>query len=405
MHFPPIKEQIDLLSRGVEKFVTPEDLERKLKYCEKSGKPLKVKLGADPSRPDLHIGHAVVLRKMRQFQDLGHHAILIIGDFTAAIGDPTGRNKTRPHISLQDAQANGQSYVEQALLVLDAKDLEVVHNSSWLSTMNFEDVIKLSAQYTVAQMLERDDFSKRYKSGVPISIHEFLYPLAQAQDSVALQADVELGGTDQLFNLLVGRELQRQADQTPQVIMTMPLLEGTDGVEKMSKSMDNYIGLTEAPDQMYGKILSIPDELIVKYFLLTTNVPDYHIKEIELAMKSGGNPRDYKRELGRTLVTLYFDEPTAITAEQAFDSLFIKKQTPDEMPEYTLERNTNERSLIDILTAAGILETRSDVRRMIKQNAISIDEEKISDESFKFEFQREYIVKVGKRKFLRVKCS
>ena len=405
MHFPPVNEQIDILSRGADKFVSPEELEHKLKRCEKSGLPLKVKLGADPSRPDLHIGHAVVLRKMRQFQDLGHHAILIIGDFTAAIGDPTGRNKTRPHISLQDAQANGQSYVEQATLVLDAKDLEVVNNSNWLATMNFEAVIKLSAQYTVAQMLERDDFSKRYKSGVPISIHEFLYPLAQAQDSVALHSDVELGGTDQLFNLLVGRELQRQSNQEPQIIITMPLLEGTDGVEKMSKSMDNYIGLTEAPDQMYGKVLSIPDELIIKYLLLTTEVTPVRIKEIELAMKSGANPRDFKRELARSLVELYYDQSSALAAEAAFDDLFIKKQTPDDMPEFCLTQAATERTLIDILPAAKILETRSEVRRMIKQNAVSIDEEKISDELFKFESNREYIVKVGKRKFLRVKCS
>lgn len=405
MKFPPIKEQMDLLSRGVEKFVSPEELEQKLIRSEKTGKPLRVKLGADPSRPDLHIGHAVVLRKLRQFQDLGHHAILIIGDFTAAIGDPTGRNKTRPHISLKDAQQFGKSYVEQATLVLDAQDLEVVHNSTWLSKMSFRDVIELAAQYTVAQMLERDDFSKRYKSGVPISIHEFLYPLAQAQDSVALKVDVELGGTDQLFNLLVGRELQRQAGQDAQIILTMPLLEGTDGKEKMSKSMDNYVGLTEAPDQMYGKILSIPDDLIIKYFLLTTNVAPGRIEEIKQAMEAGANPRDYKRELARALVGLYYDENAAREAETAFDRLFIKKQIPDDMPEYVLTAESSRRTIVDVLTAGNILDSRSEVRRMIKQNAVSVDDEKINDEHFHFEPGTESIVKVGKRKFLRVICA
>lgn len=405
MKFPPIKEQMDLLSRGVEKLVSPEELEAKLVRSEKSGQPLKVKLGADPSRPDLHIGHAVVLRKLRQFQDLGHHAILIIGDFTAAIGDPTGRNKTRPHISLQDAQGYGESYVEQATLVLDGKDLEVVHNSTWLSQMTFREVIELSAQYTVAQMLERDDFSKRYKNGVPISIHEFLYPLAQAQDSVALNVDVELGGTDQLFNLLVGRELQRQAGQDPQIILTMPLLEGTDGKEKMSKSMDNYVGLTEAPDQMYGKILSIPDDLIVKYFLLATDVAPQRISQIEAEMKTGANPRDFKRELARALVSLYHDENAAVEAETTFDKLFIKKQIPDEMPTYELAADRSDRTIVDILTAANILDSRSEVRRMIKQNAVSVNAEKIEDEHFQFDTGMEYTVKVGKRKFLRVVCT
>ncbi|MCF7797942.1 MAG: tyrosine--tRNA ligase, partial [Candidatus Marinimicrobia bacterium] len=284
-------------------------------------------------------------------------------------------------------------------------DLEVVHNSSWLSQMTFPDVIELSAQYTVAQMLGPDDFSKRYKSGVPISIHEFLYPLAQAQDSVALNVDVELGGTDQLFNLLVGRELQRQAGQEPQIILTMPLLEGTDGKEKMSKSMDNYVGLTETADQMYGKLLSIPDDLILKYFVLTTDVPGDRIQQIETEMKAGANPRDFKRELARAVVSLYYDDKAALEAENSFDKLFIKKQVPDDMPEYSLAAEHCERTIVDVLTDANILASRSEVRRMIRQNAVSVDDEKIEDEYFHFAPGHEYIVKVGKRKFLKVLCD
>ncbi len=405
MHFPPVKEQMDTLTRGIEKFINPDELEAKLLKAEKSGKPLKVKLGADPSRPDLHLGHAVVLRKLRQFQNLGHHAILIIGDFTAAIGDPTGRNKTRPHISLAEAREHGRSYVEQATLVLEPNDLEVVNNSDWLKQMDFTEVINLAARYTVAQMLERDDFNKRYKAGVPISVHEFLYPLAQAQDSIQLEADVELGGTDQLFNLLVGRELMRQAGQTPQVILTMPLLEGTRGVEKMSKSLDNYIGLTEPPDQIYGKILSIPDELLLKYFLLATPVPRSRISAMEQQLKNGANPRDYKRELAREVVALYYDTASAEAAQSAFDSLFIKKEIPDNIPEFKISNRSESPSIIDVLVDSGMLSSRSEVRRMIRQNAVTVNQEKCTDEYFSLIGGNQYIIKIGKRRFLKVICT
>ena len=403
MKFPPIKEQIDILQRGIEDFVSPEALEEKLEVALKKDQPLRVKLGADPSRPDLHIGHAVVLRKLREFQDLGHQAILIIGDFTASIGDPTGRNKTRPSITLEESRRHGASYLEQASLILDQDRLEVVYNGDWLNSMNFSEVIKLSAQVTVAQMLERDDFSQRYKSGTPISVHEFLYPLAQAQDSVHLRSDVELGGTDQLFNLLMGRELQKKVGQDPQVIMTVPLLEGTDGVEKMSKSYDNYIGLTDPPDQMFGKILSIPDTMIIKYLTLATDMPLKEIKEISKRMEAGENPRDFKRLLGRELVKLYYDESMAQTAQENFDRIFILRDVPEDMPEISIQAASKE-LLMNILDQSGLFASKGEIRRLIKQNAISLDGEKVQDEYFAFMTTGEFIVKAGRRKFLKVLC-
>ncbi len=400
MKFPSAKEQIDILQRGVENFVSPEELEQKLQKSLDSGEPLKIKLGADPSRPDLHIGHAVVLRKLRQFQDLGHQAILIIGDFTASIGDPTGRNKTRPSITLEEAREYGKSYLDQASIILDTDRLEVVHNSDWLNAMNFSEVINLAAQVTVAQMLERDDFSQRYKGGTPISVHEFLYPLAQAQDSVHLRSDVELGGTDQLFNLLMGRELQKKSSQSQQVIMTLPLLEGTDGVEKMSKSYDNYIGLSDSPEEMFGKILSIPDEMIIKYLTLTTNLSIVEIEEIDAKMKSGENPRDFKRQLGRELVKVYYDETTGTSAQEAFDRLFIKKDVPDEMPELNLD--SNDETLLSVLDKSGLFASKGEIRRLIKQNAVSVDGNKVQDEFFPFDTKGSFVIKAGKRKFVRI---
>lgn len=400
LKFPPVKEQLDILSRGVEDFVSPEGLEQKLDNSLGSGQPLKIKLGADPSRPDLHIGHAVVLRKLRQFQDLGHQAILIIGDFTASIGDPTGRNKTRPSITLDEARDYGKSYLEQASIILNTDRLDVVHNSDWLNTMNFSEVIKLAAQVTVAQMLERDDFSQRYKGGTPISVHEFLYPLAQAQDSVHLHADVELGGTDQLFNLLMGRELQKKSNQSQQVIMTLPLLEGTDGVEKMSKSYDNYIGLSDSPQEMFGKVLSIPDDMIIKYLTLTTNLPMDEVKQVQDKMNAGENPRDFKRQLGRELVTVYYDDEAAIAAQQAFDNLFIKKDIPDDMPEIIVD--SNDETLLSLLDKSGMFASKGEIRRLIKQNAVSVDGEKVQNEFLPFNTKGSFVIKAGKRKFLRI---
>lgn len=404
MTFPTVNEQMDLIRRGVEQLISEEELEQKLQRSLKSGTPLRIKLGADPSRPDLHIGHGVVLRKLRQFQDLGHTAILIIGDFTASIGDPTGRNKTRPSITLAEAREYGQSYLDQATMILDRNNLEVVYNSDWLNAMNFTEVIQLAAHYTVAQMLARDDFSKRYKEGTPISVHEFLYPLAQGQDSVHLQADLEMGGTDQLFNFLVARELQRAAGQESQVILTMPLLEGTDGIEKMSKSYDNYIGLSDPAKDIYGKALSIPDELIVKYFTLATAVDATEIQEIAVAMQAGENPRDFKRRLARELVTLYHDAAAAQAAEAEFDRVHIQKDVPDEMPEvqYTASETMK---VLDILDNWGAFKGRGEIRRLIKQRAVRLDGKQIEDGFLELKKPAEHVIQVGKRKFLRVIIS
>ena len=398
--FPPLNEQMDIIRSGVEEIIPEAELVKKIEKSIANNEPLKIKCGCDPSRPDLHIGHAVLLRKMRQFQDLGHQAILLIGDFTAMIGDPTGRNKTRPQLTIEDTKLNAQSYIDQASIVLDKSTLEIVYNSDWLSKMDFSDVIKLASKYTVARMLERDDFTKRYGGGVPISLHEFLYPLAQGYDSVHLNADVELGGTDQKFNLLVGRDLQKESGQTPQVVITTMLLEGTDGVEKMSKSYDNYIGLTDSPTDMYGRTLSIPDALIGKYFEYATTVSIHLLDDIKDDLKEGkSNPRDLKRQLAREIVKLYHDEDAAQKAESDFDALFIKKDIPDDIPEYAL---SSAETLVSIMVGNDLVSSNGDAKRMIKQGAVKLDDEKVSDLFFEVSPDSEKVLKVGKRKFLRI---
>ncbi|MBT5956271.1 MAG: tyrosine--tRNA ligase [Candidatus Marinimicrobia bacterium] len=398
--FPPLNEQMDIIRSGVEEIIPEAELVKKIEKSIANNEPLKIKCGCDPSRPDLHIGHAVLLRKMRQFQDLGHQAILLIGDFTAMIGDPTGRNKTRPQLTIEDTKLNAQSYIDQASIVLDKSTLEIVYNSDWLSKMDFSDVIKLASKYTVARMLERDDFTKRYGGGVRISLHEFLYPLAQGYDSVYLNADVELGGTDQKFNLLVGRDLQKESGQTPQVVITTMLLEGTDGVEKMSKSYDNYIGLTDSPTDMYGRTLSIPDALIGKYFEYATTVSIHLLDDIKDDLKEGkSNPRDLKRQLAREIVKLYHDEDAAQKAESDFDALFIKKDIPDDIPEYAL---SSAETLVSIMVGNNLVSSNGDAKRMIKQGAVKLDDEKVSDLFFEVSPDSEKVLKVGKRKFLRI---
>ncbi|HJY62879.1 MAG TPA: tyrosine--tRNA ligase, partial [Ignavibacteria bacterium] len=317
MNFPPIKEQMELISKNTVEIIPEDELEKKLAKSIKENKPLKIKLGCDPSRPDLHIGHSVVLQKLRDFQDLGHVVVLIIGDFTAMIGDPSGRNKTRPALTLEETRINGKTYFDQASKILSDKNLEIRYNSEWLEKMNFRDVIKLASHYTVAQILQRDDFEIRMKEQTPISLHELLYPLSQAMDSVAVKSDVELGGTDQKFNLLVGRDIQQEYGQEPQCIVTMELLEGTDGVEKMSKSLDNAICFTDSPRDIFGKTMSIPDNLILKYFTLTTPLAVTELKEIEKQLKNPKtNPRNLKVRLGYELVKKYYDEEAAKNAEQ-----------------------------------------------------------------------------------------
>ncbi|MEP0862482.1 MAG: tyrosine--tRNA ligase [Ignavibacterium sp.] len=400
--FPSVNEQMDLIRRGAVEIIPEEELVQKIERSIKSGKPLNIKLGCDPSRPDLHIGHSVVLRKLAQFQQLGHQAILIIGDFTGMIGDPSGRNSTRPALTLEQTRINGESYFQQASKILDKNKTKIVYNSEWLGKMTFEDVIKLASKYTVARMLERDDFTKRYKAGEPISIHEFLYPLAQAMDSVAIQSDVELGGTDQKFNLLVGRDIQREYGVEPQVILTMPLLVGTDGVEKMSKSYDNYIGISDPPEQIFGRTMSIPDTLIYTYFELATNVSNERLKEIKAALEDGKtNPRDLKRELARTLVSMYYDEEAAIKAQEEFDKIFIKKEIPDEIDEFHIEENT-EINILDLLLLVNFAPSKGEAKRLVQQGGVSIDGEKVSDVHQSIKIKSGMILKVGKRKFLKL---
>ncbi|MFC1527629.1 tyrosine--tRNA ligase [Candidatus Neomarinimicrobiota bacterium] len=400
MKFISIREQLNIIKRGTEEILPEKELVKKLERSYKSGKPLIVKLGCDPSTPDLHIGHGVVLRKMRHFQDLGHQAVLVIGDFTGMIGDPSGRNKTRPQLTLEDVKKNAKTYIEQAKVILDINKLKVLYNSTWLDAMQFSDVVKLASKYTVARMLERDDFTKRFKAEIPISIHEFLYPLAQGMDSVELKADIELGGTDQKFNLLVGRDLQRESGQEPQVIITVPLLEGTDGVEKMSKSYGNHIALQDSPEEMYGKTLSIPDEMIVKYFLLGADVELSKIKEVETLLSKGENPRNLKRELARTIVEKYYDEKASLEAENRFDKIHLKNDVPDDIPEYIL---TSDKLLVDVLAEANLTSSRGEARRLIKQNAVKIDKIIINDINYVLKPNKEEIVlKVGKRRFLKI---
>ena len=401
MKFKTLDEQWLLISRGVEEILPEDDLKVKLKKSISSKTPLNVKLGCDPSRADLHVGHGVVLRKLRHFQDLGHQAILVIGDFTAMIGDPSGRNKTRPQLSLEETKVNAQSYIDQAEKILDIDTLKIVFNSTWLNSMNFSDVIRLASHYTVARMLERDDFTKRYQSEIPISIHEFMYPLAQGMDSVELKADVELGGTDQKFNLLVGRDLQREYEQDPQAIITCPLLEGTDGIEKMSKSYGNDIGLNDSPEDMYGKTMSIKDDMIIKYFTLAADADENLLNQVKKDLSdSSFNPRDSKRLLGRSLVELYYNKDLALQAEQHFDQVIVNKDNPDDMSEFSLKKDMK---IIEVLHSSDLVSSKSEARRLLNQGAIRIEGEKVSDMDMILSNGTEYIIKVGKRRFLKVK--
>jgi len=401
MRYLPVKKQMDLIRRGVEEILPENELIGKLQKSFDTSKPLIVKLGCDPSRADLHIGHGVVLRKLRHFQDLGHTAVLVIGDFTAMIGDPSGRNKTRPPLTLEEAKDNAKTYVEQAKVILDIDRLKIKYNSEWLSRMNFNDVVKLASSYTVARMLERDDFTKRFQSEIPISIHEFLYPLAQAQDSVELKADIELGGTDQKFNLLVGRYLQKNNNQEQQCIITTPLLEGTDGIEKMSKSYGNHIGIMDTPEDMYGKALSIKDSMIRKWFVLAADADQNIIESVEKRLENPSiNPMDVKRELARKIVELYYDNDTAIKAENHFNTVIVKKGIPNDMPKFSLKSET---LLVNVIFESGLLKSKSEGRRMIKQGAVKLNDEKMDDGFMLIDPGSENILKVGKRRFLKIK--
>lgn len=401
MSFPPVEDQLEIIKRGTVEVVPEPELIDKLKKSRKNNTPLRIKLGCDPTRPDLHLGHSVILRKMRQFQDLGHHIILIIGDFTALIGDPTGQNKTRPSLSADEIKENAKSYLDQAGKILDREKTEIVYNADWLGPITFEGVIKLSSKLTVARMIERDDFSKRFSNNEPISLHEFLYPLAQGQDSVHLKSDVELGGTDQKFNLLVGRDLQRLDGQDPQVCLMMPLLEGTDGTQKMSKSYDNYIGINEEPNDMYGKVLSIPDDLIYRYFELVTDLPTDELPGIK--DKVANDPRNTKHDLAFTITRMYHGKEAAKDARKHFEQTVINKEIPDDAPEFEFEPGSTHR-LLDIISDAEMTQSNGETKRMIKQGGVSIDDEKIKEINHEITFSAgdTLNLKVGKRNYAKL---
>ncbi len=404
MSFISVEEQMAVIKRGTVEIVPEEELKQKLKKSRQTNTPLKIKLGVDPTRPDLHLGHSVILRKLRQFQDLGHEAILIIGGFTAMIGDPTGQNKTRPPLTDEEVRVNAETYIEQAKKILDESKTTIVNNNDWLGPITFMDVIRLSSKLTVARMIERDDFSKRYQNNEPISLHEFLYPLAQGQDSVHLKSDVELGGTDQKFNLLVGRDLQRADGIDPQVCLMMPLLVGTDGSMKMSKSYDNYIGIDEPANEMYGKSLSIPDELIYPYFELVTDIPVDELPELKI--KTESDPRNTKHQLAFAITRMYHGEEAAAAARKHFEETVIKKNIPDDAPVIELEAGSEHR-LMDVIADAGLTGSNGETKRMMKQGGVSINEEKITDPNFAITISSgdELELKVGKRKYARLVSS
>lgn len=400
-----IDQQIEQLIYGCEDVLPPDELKAKLQKSSRSGEPLKVKLGLDPTAPDIHLGHTVVLRKLRQFQNFGHQACLIIGDFTAKIGDPSGKSETRKQLSDSEVKENSSTYVDQIFKILIPERTKVIFNSEWLSKMSMEDIIRLCASHTVARMLERDDFSKRYAGGQPISIVEFLYPLLQGYDSIAIESDVELGGTDQKFNLLVGRELQRAYGQTPQVVMTVPLLEGTDGVQKMSKSLGNYIGILEAPREIFGKIMSIPDSLILRYLTLVSSFSHGEVEGLKTSMDDGENPSLIKRRLASNIVSIYWGGEAAGDAEKHFDRVFKEKAIPDEMPEHEIPGAMGDNIWLPrLLTALKLTTSNGEAKRLISQGAVKLDGEAVADPDA--EIPRGDLegktLQVGKRRFARI---
>jgi tyrosyl-tRNA synthetase len=394
-------EQFALLGRGSDEILLEDDLLERLK----SGKPLRVKVGFDPTAPDLHLGHTVLINKMRQFQTLGHRVIFLIGDFTGLIGDPTGKNVTRKPLTQEAVLQNAETYKEQIFKILEPEATEIAFNSTWMNELGSAGLIQLAAQHTVARMLERDDFSKRYRNGQPIAIHEFLYPLVQGYDSVALKSDVELGGTDQKFNLLMGRELQKSYGQKPQVVLTMPLLEGLDGVNKMSKSLGNYIGITDAPDQMFGKLMSISDDLMWRYFDLLSFKSNEELAGLKQDVEAGKNPRDVKFLLADEIITRFHSAGEASKAQAAFIARFQKGAMPDEMPEFELSAPEGDLGIANLLKEADLVNSTSDAMRMIRQGAVKIDGERIEDTRLRIQANTKHVYQVGKRRFARVRLT
>jgi tyrosyl-tRNA synthetase len=406
------RSQFELLVLNSADVIPRQELLAKLERSAAESRPLRVKLGIDPSRPDLHLGHSVVLRKLRQFQDLGHMAVLIIGDFTGLVGDPSGQSETRPMLTPEEMEANARTYFEQAGLILDVDRAEVRHNSEWLAQLTMADVLRLTATATVARMLERDDFQARFRAGRPISVVEFLYPLMQAMDSVAVRADVEMGGTDQTFNLLMGRDLQRERGQDPQVVFTMPLIEGTEGKQKMSKSLDNAIGITEPPDEMFGKLMRIPDELIVKYLRLCAAAPPEDVAATEERLAQGANPMEEKRRLARRIVELYHGQPAAEAAERSFDLIHRDRELPEDVPELPIPPT----AVVDgkvwvprLLVELGWADSNAEGVRLVSQGGVRIDGQKFTDGSPQAAMPESQlagrVVQVGRRRFARLATS
>jgi tyrosyl-tRNA synthetase len=395
---PTIAEQLLELGRGAQDLLLTTELEKKLAR----DRPLKVKAGFDPTAPDLHLGHTVLINKLRQFQQFGHEVIFLIGDFTGMIGDPSGRNATRPALTSEEVQSNAQTYQQQVFKILDPGRTRIEFNSRWLSNMPAPEFVRIAGHYTVARMLERDDFSKRYKSGQPISIHEFLYPLAQGYDSVALQADVELGGTDQKFNLLVGRQLQESYGQEPQVVLTMPLLEGLDGVNKMSKSLGNYVAINDAPEDMFGKLMSISDALMWRYFELLSFRPLREIEALRREVEAGRNPRDVKFELCREIVSRFHDAASAERAQAQFSARFSRKEVPTDLPVKSLPAERGQLGLIAALVATGLAASGTEARRKIAEGAVRVDGQRVADSALQLKVGGTYLLQLGPRRIARI---
>jgi len=400
-----VKEQLELINRGVVNLVSEEDLVKKLEQSVSTGKPLRIKFGVDPTSPDIHLGHTVGLRKLRQFQDIGHHAVLIIGDYTALVGDPSGQSKTRPQLSYEEIEQHAQTYVDQAMKVLRDDRLEIVKNGDWFKKMSFQDVLTLASKMTVARMLERDDFAKRYASQAPISVHEFLYPLMQGYDSVMVSADVEIGGTDQTFNLLVGRNLLENAGMQAQCCITTPIIPGLDGVQKMSKSLGNYVGVSEPAQEKFGKIMSIPDSLMRDYFVLLTDIPE---DEINTLLSEGTHPRQAKAKLAAEIVAGYDGEEAAAAAEAEFDRVFRERSIPTDIPETMIDLNEldgGEIGALKFFVICGLTKSNGETRRLIQQGGASVDGEKLSDINAKIAPTEGMILRAGKRRFAKIRLS
>ena len=399
--FLPVEEQLEVIGRGTIDLLPMDELKEKLEKSLKSGKPLRIKQGFDPTAPDIHLGHTVGIRKLKQFQDLGHQVIVIIGDYTGMVGDPSEKISTRPRLTHQDVMENAKTYEKQFFKILDREKTEIRYNGDWFSRMSFAEVTNLASKFTVARMLERDDFAKRYKDQQPISIHEFFYPLMQGYDSVMIQADVEIGATEQKFNLVIGRQIQKEYGQDPQIVLTLPVLEGLDGVQRMSKSLGNYIGIDESPEEIYGKTMSIPDKLIYPYYELITDIDLKGLKGIKATLENpSNNPMELKRSLARNLVRMYYTESAATEAEDHFNLIHQKGKVPQDIPTYAV--GDKSQRIIDIIVDGGLVTGKGEARRLIRQGGVKLDGDTITDEWLELKIDKERILKVGKRKFLKL---